>query len=323
MIIDTAAPEASYLLKKVRRESGIEGKPMPPLKALDAVELELLQTWVLSLKKDSLPLSAAVSPGLGANGNRAQAPEADPPAAEPPVDTPVFCGTHLINLPTTTTPSKGDVLFRVHHRFSDPVDSGFDNLLGLDSFANILLGLGYGITDNLTVSIGRVRVYKEFELSADWLIAEQGRTAGLPFSAALHGGVSLVTEDEDAVKFFAAVSLSRQLTRRLSVLVVPSFVTNANHFALDPQSTFSLGLGARYMIWEEFSIIAEWVPVLAGYNEIESGWGLGIEKKIGGHVFQVFVNNALGLTPAQSLPGGDLQIGDFDFRIGFNIFRTF
>jgi len=323
MIIDTAAPEASYLLKKVRRESGIEGKPMPPLKALDAVELELLQTWVLSLKKDSLPLSAAVSPGLGANGNRAQAPEADPPAAEPPFDTPAFWGTHLINLPTTTTPAKGDVLFRVHHRFSDPVDSGFDNLLGLDSFANILLGLGYGITDNLTVSIGRVRVYKEFELSADWLIAEQGRTAGLPFSAALHGGVSLVTEDEDAVKFFAAVSLSRQLTRRLSVLVVPSFVTNANHFALDPQSTFSLGLGARYMIWEEFSIIAEWVPVLAGYNEIESGWGLGIEKKIGGHVFQVFVNNALGLTPAQSLPGGDLQIGDFDFRIGFNIFRTF
>jgi len=323
MIIDTAAPEDSYLLKKVRRESGIEGKPMPPLKALDAAELEILQTWVLSLKKDPAPPSAAGSPGPGANGGGAAAPEPAPPAAEPPFDTPAFWGTHLVNLPTTSTPAKGDLLLRIHHRFSDPVESGFDNLLGLDSFANILLGLGYGVTDNLTVSIGRARVYKEFELSADWLIAEQGRTAGLPFSAAVHGGVSLVTEGDDEAKFFASLSLSRQLTRRLSVLVVPSFVTNANHFALDPESTFSLGLGARYMIFEEFSVIAEWVPVLAGYDEIESGWGLGIEKRIGGHVFQVFVNNALGLTPAQYLPGGDLRIGDFDFRIGFNIFRTF
>ncbi len=323
MIIDTAAPDSSYLLKKVRRESGIEGKPMPPLRALDAAELELLQAWVLSLKKDAAPLSAAGSPGPGANGGGAPAPEPGPPASEPPFDTPAFWGTHLINLPTTTTPAKGEWLFRVHHRFSDPVDSGFDDFLGLDSFANIFLGLGYGLTDQLTVSLGRARVYKELELAADWLVAEQGRTAGLPFSAAVHGGISLVTEDEDAVRLYAAVSLSRQLTRRLSVLVTPSFVTNANHFAPDPQGSFSLGLGARYMILPELSLIAEWTPVLAGYSEIESGWGLGVEKRIGGHVFQVFVNNALGLTPAQYLPGGDLRLGDFDFRIGFNIFRTF
>jgi hypothetical protein len=50
---------------------------------------------------------------------------------------------------------------------------------------------------------------------------------------------------------------------------------------------------------------------------------LGFEKKIGGHVFQVFINNALGVTAAQVLPGGDYRLGDFDFRIGFNIFRKF
>jgi hypothetical protein len=184
--------------------------------------------------------------------------------------------------------------------------------------------LGYGITDNLTVTVGRARTYKEVEFSADWLMAEQGKTASLPFSATLHGGVSLVTEGSpDEVKMFAAVSLARQFTRRLSILVVPAFVTNANHWALAPESTFSLGLGARYMIFKEFSIAAEWTPALAGYKEIESGWGLGVEKKIGRHVFQVFVNNALGLTTAQFLPGGDLRLRDFDFRIGFNIFRTF
>jgi len=139
MIIDTEAPESSYLLKKVRRESDIEGKPMPPLRALDAAELELLQTWVLSLKKNAATPSAAGSQSFGANGDGTPSPEPAPPASEPPFDTPAFWGTHLVNLPTTTPPAKGDVLFRVHHRFSEPVDSGYDNLLGPDKFAKHVL----------------------------------------------------------------------------------------------------------------------------------------------------------------------------------------
>jgi len=50
MIIDPNTPEASYLLKKVRREKGIAGKPMPPGKALPADELQVLETWILGLK---------------------------------------------------------------------------------------------------------------------------------------------------------------------------------------------------------------------------------------------------------------------------------
>lgn len=49
-IIDTRSPEASYLLKKVRRESDVAGKPMPPRKALTAEELQIIETWVAGLK---------------------------------------------------------------------------------------------------------------------------------------------------------------------------------------------------------------------------------------------------------------------------------
>jgi hypothetical protein len=323
-IIDSASPEASYILKKVRRESDIKGKPMPPLKALGDKELQLLEAWILGLKRLPVPLPVSAVGGP-ANGTFAAGLSAqDEAAPDRAFDTPVFFGTRLLNLPTTTTPDKGDFLVRIAHRFSDRVEEGFDDLLGLDSYANIFLGVGYGITDNLAVSIGRARFDKEFELAADWLVAGQSKASGFPISIALHGGVDLVTESiPDEAKLFAMVSLSRQLTRRLSVLVVPAFVTNANHWDLSPESTFSLGLGARYMIFKEFSIIAEWVPVLAGYGDVEGGWGLGFEKKIGGHVFQIFINNALGLTAAQVLPGGDYRLGDFDFRIGFTIFRTF
>ena len=56
-IIDTAAPESSYVLKKVKGESGIQGSRMPPGKALDPAAIKVLEDWILSLKKlPALPL---------------------------------------------------------------------------------------------------------------------------------------------------------------------------------------------------------------------------------------------------------------------------
>ncbi len=43
-------PGGSYLMKKVRREDGIAGKPMPPGKALAAEEIQVLETWISGLK---------------------------------------------------------------------------------------------------------------------------------------------------------------------------------------------------------------------------------------------------------------------------------
>lgn len=49
-IIDTAAPESSYVLKKVRGEKGIKGDRMPPTKALDPASIKILEDWIQSLK---------------------------------------------------------------------------------------------------------------------------------------------------------------------------------------------------------------------------------------------------------------------------------
>jgi hypothetical protein len=121
----------------------------------------------------------------------------------------------------------------------------------------------------------------------------------------------------------ALVSLAYQFNDRLSFLLVPAFCTNTNFFEPDSEGTLSLGFGGRFVVFNEFSVIAEWVPTLAGYNDLYSGWGAGIEMKVGGHVFQVFITDSIGLIDSQYLPGGDLRLGDGDFRLGFNIFRSF
>ncbi len=49
-IIDMTEPGASYMLKKVRREKDIKGRPMPPGKALADEEMQALAAWIMSLK---------------------------------------------------------------------------------------------------------------------------------------------------------------------------------------------------------------------------------------------------------------------------------
>jgi hypothetical protein len=225
---------------------------------------------------------------------------------------------------------KGEFLFRVSHRFQPPVSSGWDSFYGFDGPAYILLSFGYGITDNLMVTVGRSRLYQEWEFNADWAVIEQGKNSSLPFSATLHAGGSLVSQDEPQsaewsgrFRLSALVSLSYQLNDRLSFLLVPAFSSNTNFWEPSSEGTFALGIGGRFMVFDDISLIAEWMPPLAGYKDFYSGWGLGVEKKIGGHVFQFFVTDSIGLIASQYLPGGDLRLGDGDFRFGFNIFRTF
>lgn len=49
-LIEPGAPDASYLLKKVRREEGIAGKPMPPGRPLADEEIQALEAWIAGLK---------------------------------------------------------------------------------------------------------------------------------------------------------------------------------------------------------------------------------------------------------------------------------
>jgi len=327
-LVDPGRPEASYLVKKITAGPDIKGKSMPPGKPLTESEIGLISEWVQGLRPG---LTSKPPSSPGDEGSRPAAASEEP--RRRPFEKPAFWGTKVVNLPTTTVMDKGDVLFRVSHRFLESVSAGYDAFWGFDGTAMIYLGLGYGVTDRLGVTVGRSRLYQEWDVTASYLVAEQGLTNGLPFSVAVHAGGSWATQKLDSrarfdtrnFKLHALVSLSYQASRRLSFLAVPALATNTDHWNADAETNFGLGLGARFMVFEDLSLIAEWTPALSGYKVAGgySSWGLGVEKKIGGHVFQVFVTDAFGLTPAQFLTGGDLRLGDGDFRFGFNIFRTF
>ncbi len=316
-LVDTENPEKSYLLMKIKGDASIVGQRMPAgSRTLKDTEIKIIEDWVSSLEE----LQAPEEDLQPSNGKSSE--ETGPKTfSKPP-----FWATQLINLPTSHSIGKGEVLFRISHRFLPSVSDGYDFFYGLDGPAVMLLSLGYGLSDNFSLSLARARLYKEVELSMKWVLFRQHK-AKIPFSGALKIGGSLVTESQpdyvDKMKFNIQGILSYQLSDSLSFALVPAYSSNTNHWDPASEGTFALGTGGRFMIFNDFSIIWEWNPVLSGYKVDTHGWALGIEKKIGGHVFQVFVLNSAGLTSSQFISGGDLRLQDGDFRIGFNIFRLF
>jgi len=325
-LADKENPEQSYLLMKIKGDKAIVGRRMPlDSSPLRDDEIKIIKDWISS------PAAAPVE-------QEKILPQIDKTASETKsehekkeIRKPAFGGTRVINLPTTQSIGKGRLLFRVSHRFDQAIRSGYDSFYGLDGVAWILLSFGYGLRDNLDLTLARTKLNKEVELSLKWVMFEQGKILTLPFSAALNLGGSLVTQSQpdrkvfraDNIKFNLQVILSHQVSNTLSLVLVPAYSSNTNHWDSSSEGTFALGAGGRWMIFNDFSIIWEWIPVLAGYKDNSNGWGLGIEKKIGGHVFQVFILNSTGLTSDQFIPGGDFRLKDWDFRIGFNIFRKF
>jgi hypothetical protein len=325
-LVDKENPEQSYLLMKIKGDKAIVGRRMPlDSSPLRDGEIKIIEDWISS------PAAAQVEQEKILPQIDKTAPETEFKHEKKEIRKPAFWSTRVINLPTTQSIGKGRLLFRVSHRFYPAIRSGYDSFYGLDGTGVILLSFGYGLGDNLDLTLARSKLDKEVELSLKWVMFEQGKILTLPFSVALNLGGSLVTQSQpdrkvfraDNMKFNLQVILSHQVSNSLSLVLVPAYSSNTNHWDSSPEGTFALGTGGRWMIFNDFSIIWEWIPVLSGYKDNSNGWGLGIEKKSGGHVFQVFILNSIGLTSDQFIPGGDFRLKDWDFRIGFNIFRKF
>jgi len=100
-------------------------------------------------------------------------------------------------------------------------------------------------------------------------------------------------------------------------------VNNANPLPselADNNDSFLLGLGARLRIRPSLYLVGEIIPRVAGYEPAVNQASFGLEKLLGGHVFQVNFSNGFGTTTGQIARGGT---GSKDWYLGFNISRKF
>ena len=93
---------------------------------------------------------------------------------------------------------------------------------------------------------------------------------------------------------------------------------------VDDNDTFMLGVGARIRVRPTVYLVGEVVPRLSGYDPKKTSGSFAIEKRAGGHAFQLIFSNTFGLTMAQIARGGEPSgDGGNNWYLGFNISRKF
>jgi hypothetical protein len=113
--------------------------------------------------------------------------------------------------------------------------------------------------------------------------------------------------------------IARAIDTLGSVYLTPVLARNTAALLGEDRDTVFIGVGGRLRVRPTVYIVAEVAPRVAGYAPGTAAFGFGIEKRAGGHLFQVNFNNAQGSTFGQIARGGFPR----SLYAGFNISRKF
>jgi plastocyanin len=232
----------------------------------------------------------------------------------------------LIGLPTALRVPRFKSAFRVTHRFTQPLNASVgdvaSNLFGLDSGAQIGLEYRFGIVRNGEVGLHRTSD-KTIEFFSQYGVVRQ--TSSRPVDLSVLVSVEGTNNFRDQYSPAMGAIVSRTFGERAALYVEPAWVHHANvqpdtAITGAPTDTVMVGLGGRFRVRPTVSIVAEFSPRLSGFRPGVNHGGLAIEKRAGGHMFQLNVSDSFATTMGQIARGGPAGT---NWHLGFNISRKF
>jgi len=231
----------------------------------------------------------------------------------------------LITLPTTLRVPRFKGAFRVTHRFGRPLGAGdfgdlAEDLFGLDSGAQIGLEYRFGLMRGLQAGIHRTS-NKTIEFFSQYNVLQQNGTS--PIGLGVLASVDGTNNFRDSYSPALGAVVSRTIAPVGTVYLQPIWVNNSNlqpSELVDDNDAFLLGVGARIRVRPTVYLVGEIIPRIAGDDPGVNQAAFAIEKRTGGHVFQINFSNGFGTTMGQIARGGT---SNDDWYLGFNISRKF
>ena len=247
--------------------------------------------------------------------------------------TAAFKSTRVINAHSMEMLSKGNLDFRILHRFGR-INQGVKQLYGLDA-ASFRMGFDYGITNDLMIGIGRSGFRKEIDGFIKGRIFQQ--TTGpneIPFSLLLVGGAMIWTEESftsfkptvtDRMSYYVQLIAGRKFSEKFSLQLSPILLhRNSVDRPVETNTIVALGGGARYKISKRVAFTIDYHHVLSGIQPVnEDPLSVGVDIETGGHVFQLQFSNAVGMNERAYLTETTDNFFKGDIRFGFNLSRVF
>jgi hypothetical protein len=255
----------------------------------------------------SLARPATAQTGAGAQGDDRPHP------AEPDFK--------LVNLPTSLQMPARAWTFAMTHRFNSNLRTGsftdqLEGLFGLDSGASIGLELRWSPVRRVQATIFRTNIDRTIQFAGRWDLTRQG--SGAPVTIAPLVSVEGILNFRERHQPALGAVVSRTYGERVALYAVPMWVHNTIESGSDRDTTF-IGLGGRLQIRPRTFVVIDATPRVAGYRPGSTLFGVGIEKRVGGHVFQLNVANGSATTYGQIARGGFPR----SLYLGFNLTRKF
>jgi hypothetical protein len=231
----------------------------------------------------------------------------------------------LVALPTGLPLPRFRSAFRVTHRFLRPLGEGdFGDLagdaFGLDNGAQIGLEYRFGIIRNGQIGVNRTSD-KTVEFFAEYAALRQ--RGAMPIAISGLAAVDGTDNFKGSRSPVLGAIVSRTFGNVAALYLEPMWVNNSNPLPkelVDHNDTFAVGVGARVQVRNTLYLVGEITPRAGGFRPGHTQGSFGIEKRVGGHVFQLNFSNGVGTLFSQLARGGDTPS---EWHFGFNISRKF
>lgn len=269
-----------------------------------------------------------------------------------------FKGSKVISMQTTETVKAKTMDFCISHRFGNigtGSGGGAHTLYGFDNASDIRISFDFGITDNLTLGVGRSKEKELIDGLVKYRILTQTTDNHIPLSLAFYGDMSY--NPQDATQFYSGtvsdadfhqkdvhrlsytsqLIIARKFGSRFSMEIVPTYQhrnfviasINPDNSTEESNDLMSVGAGARLKLTKRFSIIADYYYTFSKYrtnnsvNPFYMPLALGVEIETGGHVFHLNFTNASGIIENNYIPNTTDNWLKGGYKFGFNISRVF
>lgn len=266
----------------------------------------------------------------------------------------------LGNAQTTETVKKNHLDFKISHRFGNVYNSALapnalneaaHTYFGFDNASDIRWSFDYGITDNITIGIGRSRFRETYDGSVKWRLLTQTGNFRIPVSIVLFADAGYTSAKSDQLyagivkdfstnelhrfNYFSQVIIACKVNNWFSFEFLPSYShrnfirqsINVNNRAEDSNGLFSLGFGARIKLTKRLCLIGDYFYNFSPYYQNNTSafnpLSLGFEIETGGHVFSLFFTNASALIENSFIPYTSDTWSKGQVKFGFCISRVF
>lgn len=274
-----------------------------------------------------------------------------------------FASPFIVNAQSNETVHKHDLVLYIAHRFDDIAGKygGVKTLFGLDNATDVMISFQYGISNRLTVGIGRYKGAPEVRdlkvpfnsISQLWYgeikyrLLEQTENNSMPFAITLYGNAvasSMAVNQNpssdahfnnfgDRWSFMAQAIIARKFSNKISFEVIPAYLRRDFVAFGDENNMFALGVGGRWQFSRTMAIIADaFLPFRSQSSKnyfMSNGIifyapiSIGWEIVVDGHVFHINFTNANAISGNQMISYTTRDWGKGEFRWGFNLSRTF